>query len=98
MASSRRPSSDEETVGSRRSDRAADAVWRRLCKGLSEPWLDDIRRLRTVEDDFDASLDIWTVALTAELKDAGHRDTAAIILAQLRQLAEEIEEERAVDV
>ena len=74
-----------------RSDRAADAVWRRLCEGLSARWLDDIRRLRTESDDFEKSLDIWSVALTAALKDPDRRETASTVLARLRQLSDDIE-------
>lgn len=98
MTPSPRPAGDHPTTpGARRSDRAAEAIWRRLCEGLSESWLDDIRRLRTASDEFDASLDIWSVALAAELKDADHRDTASIVLARLRKLSEEIEQPSTVD-
>lgn len=98
MASSR-TASDGDPIKplKRRASRAADAVWRRLSDGLAEPWLDDIRRLRTDRDGFDASLDIWSVALTAELKNAGHRDTASIVLRRLRQLSDEIEDRGAVE-
>ena len=41
----------------RSSSRAADAIWRRLCDGLSEPWLDDVRTLRGDQDPFETTLD-----------------------------------------
>ena len=69
-------------------DSAADAVWRRLCQGLSAPWLDEIGALRADGDGFEASLDIWSVALTAALRDRDRRPTASPILARLRRLAE----------
>jgi hypothetical protein len=72
-------------------DRAADAVWRRLADGLSSEWLLDIRNLRTDGDDLDATLDIWSVALIAELKDPARRDTASTVLGRLRHLSDEIE-------
>ena len=43
----------------RASDRAARAVWRRLCLGASASWLDEIWALRTVGDGFEASLADW---------------------------------------
>ena len=82
----------EPVAITRPSDRAAEAVWRRLCEGLSEPWLDEIAALRADGDDFEASLDIWSVALTASLKDSERRETAAAVLARLRKLADETEE------
>ena len=96
MASSPPPPSygGEPSKQARSTERAADAVWRRLRARLSEEWLDAIRRLRTKDDDFEASLDIWTVALTAELKNPARRETAASMLARLRKLAEGIEEAR----
>ena len=79
-------------VPPRRSVRAADAVWRRLSAGLRESWLDDIRGLRADNDDFEATLNIWSAALTVELKDPGRRETASIVVARLRKLAEELED------
>lgn len=73
----------------RASDRAARAVWRRLCLGLSAPWLDEIWKLRATGDGFDASLDIWSVALTAALKDAARREVASTVLSRLRRLTEQ---------
>ena len=84
-------------MSSQRSDRAADAVWRRLCDGLNDPWLDDIRTLRTAEDDFESTLDIWTVALTVELKQPERRDTAAMILSRMSELAQAAEQDTAAD-
>jgi hypothetical protein len=75
----------------RRRDRAADAVWRRLAEGLSEPWLENIRSLRREGDDIDVSLDIWSVALIAELKNPDHKSHASTVLGRLRQLSDEIE-------
>ncbi|MHC4990533.1 MAG: hypothetical protein ACYTGC_06090 [Planctomycetota bacterium] len=77
---------------SRRTDRAADAVWRLLCQGESAPWLEMIRTLRVEQDSFEATMDIWAVALTAELKDPAHREVASRVLARLRRLSEELEE------
>ncbi|NNF41877.1 MAG: hypothetical protein HKO59_09640 [Phycisphaerales bacterium] len=75
----------------RRWDRAADALWRRLCEGVSAPWLDEVRQLRTERDGYSASLDIWTVAITAELKNPARRDEASVVLSRLRQLPDVIE-------
>lgn len=75
----------------RRMDRAADAVWRRLADGLNEPWLDDVRGLRTGGDDLDATLDMWSIALIAELKNPDRKSAASTVLARLRQLSDEIE-------
>jgi hypothetical protein len=76
----------------RHADRAADAVWRRLCAGLSESWLDDIRVLRSGGDDFEASLNIWSAGLTVELKDPDRREKASMVVSRLRKLADELEE------
>ncbi len=48
--------------------------------------------MRADGDDFEASLDIWSVALTACLKDPQRRETASTVLARLRKLADETEE------
>ncbi len=71
----------------RASDRAARAVWRRLCLGASAPWLDEIWALRITGDGFEASLDIWSVALTAALKDPDRKEIASTVLARLRKLS-----------
>ncbi len=63
-------------------------MWRRLCDGLTASWLDEIRGLRADEDGFEASLDIWSVALTAELKDPQRREVAAAVLGRLQQLSD----------
>ena len=73
---------------SRASDRAARAVWRRLCLGTSATWLDEIWDLRTVGDGFEATLDIWSVALTAALKDPDRKETASTVLARLHKLTD----------
>ena len=100
MATSSRASQDP-TTGSkpvaitRSADRAADAVWRRLCVGLAAPsrsWLDEIGTLRVPGDDFPASMDIWSVALTAALKNPTRRETASVVLTRLRRLSEETED------
>ena len=97
MATSSRAFRDPTTGGkpvaiTRPADRAADAVWRRLCVGFTKPWLDEIANLRVPGDDFPASLDIWSVALTAALRDTDRRETASVVLARLRRLGEETEE------
>ncbi len=71
----------------RASDRAARAVWRRLCLGTSASWLDEIWALRITGDGFEASLDIWSVALTAALKDPDRKEIASTVLARLRKLS-----------
>ena len=71
----------------RASDRAARAVWRRLCLGASASWLDEIWALRTAGDGFEASLDIWSVALTAALRDPDRKQIASTVLARLRKLS-----------
>lgn len=71
------------------ADRAAEAMWRRLCAGARAPWLDDIGRLRADGDDPEASLDIWSVALAAALKDPARRQTAASVLARLRKMGDQ---------
>ncbi len=85
----------------RPADRAANAVWRRLCAGFtassgpsgpSGSWLHDIGDLRVPGDNFQTSLDIWSVALTAALKNPTRRETASVVLTRLRRLAEETEE------
>ena len=83
----RTTSGRKPVVITRPADRAADAVWRRLCEGLTESWLDEIGALRIPGDDFEASLDIWSVALTAALKEPAQRETASHVLARLRKLA-----------
>ena len=74
---------------SRPSDRAARAVWRRLCLGASAPWLDEIWALRSAGDGFEAALDIWSVALTAALKDPDRKETASTVLARLHKLTDQ---------
>ncbi len=71
----------------RAADRAARAVWRRLCLGTSASWLDEIWALRITGDGFEASLDIWSVALTAALKDPDRKEIASTVLARLRKLS-----------
>ena len=100
MADTSAPSSNsfkspDGSSSPRVADRAADAVWRRLAEGHSAPWLDDIRTMRYKTDDFETSLDIWTVALTAELKNPVRRETASRILRRLITLAEGTETESA---
>ncbi len=73
----------------RASDRAARAVWRRLCLGMSAAWLDEIWALRTANDGFEATLDIWSVALTAALKDPDRKETASSVLARLHKLTDQ---------
>jgi hypothetical protein len=63
-------------------------VWRRLCKGHSADWLDAIRDLRADGDDFESTLDIWAVALTAELRNPLRRQTASTVLGRLQQLSD----------
>ena len=100
MATSSRASQDPTTgrkpiAITRPADRAADAVWRRLCVGYTASagsWLDEIGNLRVPGDDFPRSLDIWSVALTAALKDPDRRETASAVLARLRRLSEDTEE------
>ena len=97
MATSPRAARDSTTgrtpvAITRPVDRAANAVWRRLCVGCSASWLDEIGVLRVPGDDFQTSLDIWSVALTAALKDPDHREIASVVLTRLRRLAEETEE------
>jgi hypothetical protein len=72
----------------RLSDRAADAVWRRLCDGLSDDWLAEARDLRSDGDDFETSLDVWSVALIAALKDPDRKETASTVLTRLRRMAD----------
>ena len=70
-------------------------MWRRLCVGLTVStgsWLDEIGDLRVPGDDFPRSLDIWSVALTAALKDPDRRETASAVLARLRRLGEDTED------
>jgi hypothetical protein len=74
---------------SRAADRAARAVWRRLCLGTSAPWLEEIWDLRTTGDGFESTLDIWSVALTAALKDADRKEIAATVLARLGRLTDQ---------
>lgn len=81
----------DSTQVDHRMDRAADALWRRISDSLSEPWLDRIRDLRHDGDDVDVSLDIWSIALIAELKVPEHRADASTLLGRLRQLSDEIE-------
>lgn len=96
MATSQPPAHDPSTervspADIRHMDRATDAIWRRLAEGIVAPWLDDIRTLRAPGDDIDASLDMWSIALIAELKDPGRKAYASTVLARLRQLSDEIE-------
>ena len=42
-------------------------------------------------DDIDATLDIWSVALIAELKVPGRKEPASTVLGRLRRLSDEIE-------
>ncbi len=79
----------EPVAITRPADRAAEALWHRLCEGLAAPWLDEIRELRDEGDGVEASLDIWSVALTSALKDPACRETASIVLARLRKLSDE---------
>ncbi len=96
MATSSRTSQDPTTgrkpvAITRPADRAANAVWRRLSVGVpasAGSWLDDIRLLRVPGDGFQASLDIWSVALTAALKNPSRRETASVVLTRLRRLAD----------
>ena len=74
---------------SRATDRAARAVWRRLCLATSAPWLDEIWALRTAGDGFEATLDIWSVALTAALKDPDRKEIASTVLTRLRKLTDQ---------
>lgn len=90
MASPDRAAPKSSTSG-HRAERAADAVWRRLCDGVTAEWLEEIRGLRTNGDDFEASMDIWTVALTAELKNPTHKDDAAEVLGRLQHYAHHLE-------
>ena len=83
--------SSESTQANRRMNRAADAIWRRLSEGLSEPWLEKIGSLRHDGDDLDVSLDIWSIALIAELKVPPHKGYASMVLGRLRQLSDDIE-------
>ena len=71
------------------ADDAAEAAWQKLCEGLTASWLDEIASLRAVGDDLEASLDIWSIALTAELKNPDHKDSDALVLTRLRKLADE---------
>jgi hypothetical protein len=76
-------------IVTRRTGRAAEAVWRRLCEGVTAPWLDEVRDLRTHLDDFETSLDIWSVALTAALRDPERKETASLVLMRLNALGDE---------
>ncbi len=76
----------------RASERAAGAIWRFLCEGFTEPWLDEIGRLRADGDDFEASLDIWAVALTASLKQQDRAEVASTVLARLQRLQDDDDE------
>ena len=67
-------------------DQAATAAWRQLTSGLSASWLHEIETMRTKNDDLDISLDIWSIALIAALKDDTRRETASIVLTRLRRL------------
>lgn len=68
------------------TDDAAPALWRRLTSGLTDPWLDEIAVIPIEGDDIETSLDIWTVALTAALRDGTRRETAACVLKRLSGL------------
>ncbi len=65
-----------------------DEVWDHLSGGISTPWLDAIRDLRTEEDGTEASLDIWSIALAAELKVPDRREAVSVILTRLSKLPE----------
>ena len=57
--------------------------------GTATPWLDEIWALRTAGDGFEAALDIWSVALTAALKDPDRKETASTVLARLHKLTDQ---------
>ena len=88
-SSSRRTAGAGAETGGGDGDPAADAAWQAISAGLSESWLEDIRGLRTERDDVETSLNIWSVALTAELRNPAHRRTASLMLARLVDLPEE---------
>ncbi|MHC5114579.1 MAG: hypothetical protein ACYTGP_09150 [Planctomycetota bacterium] len=75
-----------------KTDDSVDATWRRLCAEVRASWLEEIRTLRVSDDDLETSLDIWTVALTAELKDTTRRETASTLLARLLRHAEAMDD------
>ncbi len=88
------PHSHPTTAGraldaTRASDRAARAVWRRLCLGLSASWLDEIWALRVDGDGFESTLDIWSVALTAALRHPDRQEIASTVLSRLNRLTEQ---------
>ena len=76
----------EPVAITRPSDRAADVIWRRLCEGFSTPWLEEIGAVRADGDDFEASMDIWSVALTAALRNPEYREVAGVVLTRLRRM------------
>ena len=70
------------------SDHSPQVVWRQLCEGLSAPWLDEPGSLPVESDDLETSLDIWSVGLTAALKDPARQKIASQVLARLHKLAD----------
>ena len=77
---------DTSTITTRKADRAAEAVWRRLTEGITADWLNDVRDTRAEGDDYSTTLDIWSAALTAELQNPAHKEDAAVVLTRLTKL------------